>query len=149
MTLPGKTLQQMQKDIRTIFNAGVAAVAPEKRVKYVCRTNNYLLKINHHSYDLSSYKHIYVIGAGKASAAMGTAIEDLIGKRLTGGLINVKYGYTAPLKKIRLIEAGHPLPDENGLRPGGPYRSAQRGHEFLAGTVAPWREMGPVSPGHP
>ena len=109
MTLPEKTLQQMQKDIRTIFNAGVAAVDPEKRVKYVCRTNNDLLKINHHSYDLSSYKHIYVIGAGKAAAAMGTAIEDLIGKRLTGGLINVKYGYTAPLKKNQADRSGASL----------------------------------------
>jgi len=62
------------------------------------------------------FENIYVIGAGKASARMAQAVERLLGKRVTGGLINVKYGHTAPLRRIELNECGHPIPDENGLR---------------------------------
>jgi hydroxypyruvate reductase len=106
----------MHEDIRAIFSAGLAAVDPHRRVKAVCRRTDDRLVVGDRDYDLSGYNGIYVIGAGKASAAMAAAIEDILGERLTGGLINVKYGYTVPLKKIRLIEAGHPVPDQNGLR---------------------------------
>ncbi len=116
MTHQQKTLQQMHQDIREIFTAGLKAVEPQKRVSAVCRIIDDRLVVGGQSFELASFEHIYVIGAGKASAAMGKAIEELIGNRLTDGLINVKYGYTTPLKKIRLVEAGHPLPDENGLR---------------------------------
>ena len=59
---------------------------------------------------------IFVIGAGKASAAMAQAVERLLGKRITRGLINVKYGHLAKLRWIELNECGHPVPDGNGLR---------------------------------
>ncbi len=116
MNQPNNKIDRMQHTAKTIFNAGLAAVEPRKRVKSVCRIEGDRLTAGDRIYDLSSYRKIYVIGAGKASAAMAAAIEDLMGEQLAGGLINVKYGYTMPLKKIRLIEAGHPLPDENGRR---------------------------------
>ncbi len=111
-----KKIAEMHRDARAIFEAGLAAVDPGKSVYQHCRMNGSRLTVGRKDYDLSVYKHIYVIGAGKASAAMGRAVENLIGDRLCEGLIVVKYGYTVPLKKIRLIEAGHPLPDENGRR---------------------------------
>jgi hydroxypyruvate reductase len=46
---------------------------------------------------------------------MAQAIETLLGDRIDDGVISVKYEHTAPLKKIRTIEAGHPLPDANGM----------------------------------
>lgn len=56
-----------------------------------------------------------VIGAGKAAAAMAAAVE-------TGwpedaplmGLVVTRYGHGMPTHRIRVVEAGHPLPDENG-----------------------------------
>ncbi|HEY9074672.1 MAG TPA: glycerate kinase, partial [Desulfobaccales bacterium] len=45
----------------------------------------------------------------------GQALEELLDDRLTQGLILVKRGYAAPLKKTRVLEAGHPLPDQSGL----------------------------------
>ena len=47
---------------------------------------------------------------------MGAAIEDLLLPQISNGVICVKYNHIVPLKKIKLIEAGHPVPDENGLR---------------------------------
>jgi hydroxypyruvate reductase len=46
---------------------------------------------------------------------MALALEQVVGDRITGGVINVKYGYTSATKIIELNEAGHPLPDERGV----------------------------------
>lgn len=55
----------------------------------------------------------YVIGAGKASAAMARAVE----KNWTGpltGLVVTRYGYGVPCERIEILEAAHPVPDEAG-----------------------------------
>jgi hydroxypyruvate reductase len=46
---------------------------------------------------------------------MAVNLEKILGTRITKGLINVKYGHSQKLKRIRVQEAGHPLPDEKGL----------------------------------
>jgi hydroxypyruvate reductase len=55
-----------------------------------------------------------VVGAGKASGAMAAAAEETLGGRLDGGVVAVKDGHLAPTRRIRLLEAGHPVPDERG-----------------------------------
>jgi glycerate 2-kinase len=65
--------------------------------------------------DLTRYERISLVGAGKATAPMARAIEEVFGKRLFRGIINVKYGFTQDLTKTEIIEAGHPVPDESGL----------------------------------
>jgi glycerate 2-kinase len=57
---------------------------------------------------------VFVVGAGKASAAMAQGIEEELGAQISGGLINVKYEHTVPLERIELNECGHPIPDEKG-----------------------------------
>ena len=59
---------------------------------------------------------LYVLGFGKASCSMAKAIEEILGDLIVEGLVITKYGYRLPLKKIKVIEAGHPIPDENSLR---------------------------------
>ncbi|MCP5269510.1 MAG: glycerate kinase [Zoogloeaceae bacterium] len=54
-----------------------------------------------------------VIGAGKASAAMGQALERHWPGALSG-LIITRYGYAVPCERIEIIEAAHPVPDEAG-----------------------------------
>lgn len=60
---------------------------------------------------------LLVIGAGKASARMGEALESVWGKEgdLCDGLIITRYGYERPLQGITLKSALHPVPDEAGL----------------------------------
>jgi glycerate 2-kinase len=55
-----------------------------------------------------------VIGAGKAAASMALAVEEHWPGELSG-LVVTRYGHTAPTSRIRVIEAGHPLPDAAGL----------------------------------
>ena len=59
---------------------------------------------------------IYVLAFGKAACSMAKAVEDILGDRLEEGVAITKYGYALPLKKIKVIEAGHPVPDENSMR---------------------------------
>jgi glycerate 2-kinase len=63
-------------------------------------------------YDLDRYNRIVVLGAGKATAPMVRALEEILGDRLSDGVIAVKPGHTAELKKVRQIEAGHPVPND-------------------------------------
>ena len=46
---------------------------------------------------------------------MAKALEEILADRLTEGLILVKRGHATPLQIARVIEAGHPIPDQSGL----------------------------------
>ena len=70
---------------------------------------------NNLSVNMQSYKNIYVIGTGKGVAPMAAALEELLSDRLNRGMITVKYGHGLSLKNIEVLEAGHPIPDENTL----------------------------------
>lgn len=109
-----KTIERMREDATAIFYAGLQAVEPGVAVKNFCRRENNSLLVGNRVYDLARFNNLFVVGAGKASAAMASAIEDLVGDRITSGIINVKYEHVTDLRHIELREAGHPVPDENG-----------------------------------
>ncbi|MDD5180850.1 MAG: glycerate kinase [Gallionellaceae bacterium] len=52
-----------------------------------------------------------VLGAGKASARMALAVEQNWAGELSG-LVVTRYGYGEPCKRIEIVEAGHPVPDD-------------------------------------
>lgn len=56
-----------------------------------------------------------MIGAGKAAASMAQAFEVSYSPSLEG-LVVTRYGHAAPTRRIEVVEAAHPLPDEGGLR---------------------------------
>jgi glycerate 2-kinase len=58
---------------------------------------------------------VLVVGAGKASGAMAATVEEIWGDRIVDGLVAVKDGYVAPTRRVRLVEAGHPVPDQRGV----------------------------------
>ena len=95
---------------------GLGAVDPYKAVKKVINRKNNMIRIN----DKVVHIHgkVYVLGFGKASCSMAKAIEETIGDLIEDGLVVTKYRYSMPLEKIRVIEAGHPIPDVNSLRAG-------------------------------
>jgi len=59
---------------------------------------------------------LFVVGFGKAACPMAKAIEDTMLNRIEEGVIVTKYGHSFPLKKIKVFEAGHPVPDENSVK---------------------------------
>ena len=66
---------------------------------------------------LASKRRVVVVGAGKASAPMAAAVEDVIGDALpVTGSVTVRYGHSAPTCVVRIREASHPVPDEAGVQ---------------------------------
>ena len=114
MNFKSNNIDKMRNDAGSIFRAGLKAVEPNAAVKKYCRLEGDNLFAGSKIYDLLMFKNLFVIGAGKASAPMASAIEDILGKRITSGIVNVKYKHLTDLSRIKLIEAGHPLPDKNG-----------------------------------
>jgi len=110
------SLEKLRGDARAIFDAGLKAVDPIKAVKNHINRNGNTLRVQGIEYDVGAYENIYVIGMGKAAASMAKAVEDILGDKLTAGIVNVKYGHTVPLNKIKINEAAHPVPDEAGLK---------------------------------
>ena len=56
-----------------------------------------------------------VVGAGKASAAMAAALEQAWPDVSMSGVVVTRYGHAVPTSKIKIIEAAHPVPDDNSL----------------------------------
>ena len=103
-----------------IFRAGVKRVDPYDLVTGAISLEKSILKIEtedfHRSFDLKTVESIVVIGAGKATARMALALEHILGSKISSGCIVVKYGHTENLEYIHCIEAGHPIPDDNGVK---------------------------------
>jgi len=118
-----RTTAHLRKDAAAIFRAALKAADPAEAIRRHVTRAGELLTAGRRRYDLSAFGGVTVIGAGKASGAMAAAVERLLGRRVRGGLVNVKYGYTAKLRRVELNECGHPVPDEAGVR--GAERIAQ------------------------
>ena len=106
----------MRSDELRILRAALAAADPAAAVARHLSVKDGTLAAGRQRYRLDQFENIFVIGAGKASAAMARAVERLLGPRITGGVINVKYGDGGKLRRIELNPCGHPIPDENGMR---------------------------------
>lgn len=104
------------KNAEKIFLAGVRNVLPEKLIGNMIATDGNIIRIRDYKFSLENTGNIYLIGAGKASAAMAHYAENILGDRITGGHVVVKYGHSCKLKKVIVTEAGHPVPDQNGFK---------------------------------
>lgn len=98
-----------------ILEAALAAVEPRACTRQALHRADNRLRVAGKIYDLDRTRHVFVVGFGKAGAPMAQAVEDLIGDRITDGVVVVKYGHTAPTRQVRLVEAGHPVPDEGSV----------------------------------
>jgi hydroxypyruvate reductase len=111
---------QPYNDLESIFRAGVKRVSPKELVASGLHLEGERLNIQSESasllLNLGDFRRIVVLGAGKASAPMAAGLEQVLKERISDGVVVVKYGHTEKLERIRLIEAGHPVPDEQGVR---------------------------------
>jgi hydroxypyruvate reductase len=109
------SLSRLRTDAREIFMAGVTSADPFAAVSNTIQLEENRLKVERRIYELSEFDRIFAAGCGKAAARMALAVKAQFGDRLAGGIVVVKYGHQLPIEKIRMIEAGHPIPDEAGL----------------------------------
>src|SRR5436190_7410726 len=94
--------------LRSIFDAAVAAAHPD-------------VVLSAHLRPVRKGR-VICLAAGKGAAAMAAAAErhylDTLGldpSRLTG-IATTRHGHGVPTRRIKVIEAGHPVPDEAGLK---------------------------------
>ena len=65
---------------------------------------------------LNDFRRVLVVGAGKASAPMAAAVEEVVGDRLPiEGSVTVRCGHSHPTRHVRIREASHPMPDQAGV----------------------------------
>jgi glycerate 2-kinase len=87
--------------LRAMFDAAIDAALPDKTLPA------YLPK--------PPKGRTLVVGCGKAAASMAKAVEDHWPGELSG-MVVTRYGYHVPTKRIEVVEAAHPVPDEAGRK---------------------------------
>jgi glycerate 2-kinase len=116
MTTQTEQMVPMRQQAEEIFRAALKAVDPIEAVFRYVKLADGVLQVGERRFEFEDYDRILVVGAGKAGAPMARALEDLLGDRISDGVIVVKEGHGLPLQHVRIHEAGHPVPDERGIR---------------------------------
>ena len=87
-----------------IIRASLRAVQPDAAVQRALQ-------------EFSCAGRVVLIAIGKAAWAMANAAWDTLSTRITSGAVITKYGHSrGPIGPLQIFEAGHPVPDEAGLR---------------------------------
>jgi hydroxypyruvate reductase/glycerate 2-kinase len=103
-------MEETRKIMEEIFHAALVAADPGQAVAGEAES----LRAR---YREGKFERCLIIGFGKAAFPMALAIEESLGDLIDTGVIIVPYGHAGTgLRKVRAIEAGHPLPDANGVR---------------------------------
>jgi len=108
-----------QKIAQKMIKRALEAIDPFRLIEKQVTIKDHICLLPDHKVNLNKYNRIFVIGFGKAAAPMAAAMEAKLGDRISGGAVVTKYGHGRPLQRIRLFEAGHPVPDANSLKATG------------------------------
>ena len=106
--------RDLRADLTRIAQVALAEVAPETCLCRAVHLNGEYLSIAQEHFDLAQIRQIVVVGMGKASARMATTLDDLLGERISGGLVVTADGYKVPTRRVEVVEASHPVPDARG-----------------------------------
>ncbi|HUK85735.1 MAG TPA: glycerate kinase [Candidatus Acidoferrum sp.] len=94
----------------------INAAEPKQLVEAKVKVENNQLRVEDYLFDLGKFKHVYVVGGGKAGGKMAQAMEEILGGHMTAGVVNVPYSAEQKTRVIELNEASHPIPDEAGVK---------------------------------
>ena len=106
-------LPELRQAARQIWGAALEAATPETCIRENLNYDGGILSVCGKQFDLDG--RLIVIGAGKAAARMAQVVEEVLGDRIATGLVVTKYDHGLPLRRVELREAGHPIPDANGV----------------------------------
>jgi hydroxypyruvate reductase len=108
---PGSSPSNLRTLLEGAFAAALAVADPKKIVP------EYLAKVFSHGNEPKG--RCLVVGAGKASASMATALETYAKQYWPAialdGVVLTRYGHGSPTSHIKIVEAGHPVPDQAGM----------------------------------
>ncbi|HET7324051.1 MAG TPA: glycerate kinase [Halococcus sp.] len=95
------------------IEAGITATQPDHAIKNAVKRTVDTLEIDETTVDLGQYAEILVIGGGKASAQMARTVEEILGERITEGVVVTNDPIETDF--VEVVEASHPIPDEVGI----------------------------------
>lgn len=96
------------------LRAGIEAAHPARAVNRHCTIDGDSLRIRDTEYDLSMYDDVVVLGGGKGSDDLAAALEELLGDRLSGGVV-VTDERTADPDRVSVLEGEHPSPGDGSV----------------------------------
>jgi glycerate 2-kinase len=108
----------MREDILDIFKSGLTAVQPGNLLRQWIRREGDRIVVGDQVFLRSDLRHLYVIAMGKAAAAMGDMLEQILGDTISEGIVITKEGYGLPMEYMTVVESGHPVPDERAMKAG-------------------------------
>jgi hydroxypyruvate reductase len=129
----GVTHADLRRILDRLIRAALRAADPAEAIRRHIHREGDGLIVDHARYDLAQLDDVRLIAAGKASAPMANEVAALLGDRLSRVVVVTKYGHgpLTPTPSLGgrggLIEAGHPIPDENSVRGGEAVCEALRG----------------------
>jgi glycerate 2-kinase len=88
----------------------LVALSPEVGLRRCVLLDGDELVVAGRSYNLSAFENIVILGAGKASGELALALEQLLGPRLTDGIVILQRNPAVAPKRLSVLEADHPLP---------------------------------------
>jgi glycerate 2-kinase len=106
----------LRKQALDIIEAGISRVLPPSIMKSAVKYHaaRQMVTVMGDAYPVSTGR-VFVIGGGKASGLMAEALEAIIPpERITAGVVNGKGGHYET-GKIKIVTAGHPIPDKRGI----------------------------------
>jgi len=98
-----------------LARTGLIACDPARAVERLVRWEPPVLTVDGVSYPLGEGRRVVVLGAGKASLAVVTALERELGDRLNGGTVVVRDRVEPLPRTVEVLEASHPLPDARSV----------------------------------
>jgi len=104
----GKVLQLMDAVLQEV-DAG-------KRIHEIMHFDGNVLTVGERTWDLRTKRNVYLFGAGKACNAMAQAVCEILGDRITKGIISVKIKEPQDhYCNTDVYVGGHPLPNAHGM----------------------------------
>jgi len=98
-----------------IIEHALAHADPCGATRRLVRVDGNRLVVGELIYNLAEHQRIFLLGGGKATYSIARALEDILGDRITDGVVICKYGQEGKLSRARMYHANHPIPDEAGL----------------------------------
>jgi len=108
-------MEKLKQTIMEIIEAGISAVKPVNLIVEKVKFDGRFLYLQDNKYDLAPVDDLYVVGFGKASAAMAVEVEKILGDFISDGAVVTNYGSKTICSKIRIYEAGHPIVNQDSL----------------------------------
>ncbi len=103
-----------------LLETGLTAALPGRSIRDRIKVSDNKLKTETGEYNLEEIERIIVLGGGKATLQMARSIEDILGSRISAGLIIVKSsGPGDDLGRIAVRGGRHPEPDKSGMEATG------------------------------